>query len=412
MISIAIMGHGVVGSGVAEVLLKNNEHIAKKAKSEIRIKYILDLRDFPGLSYSDLFTKDFNVILNDPEVLVVAEVMGGLHPAYEFTKQCLLAGKSVVTSNKELVAQYGAELLHIAEENNVNYLFEASVGGGIPVLRPIAQCLAANDLYEVQGILNGTTNFIMTKMVSDGLSFDEALGLAQELGYAEKDPTADIEGHDACRKICILAALAFGKHVYPENVHTEGITKITSADTAYAEFADCAIKLIGRAKLLDNEKCIITVYPAFVSKSNQLAHVDDVFNAITVRGDAIGDVMFYGRGAGKLPTASAVVADIIDCVKHLKARKYLSWDDGDSSYVADYKQDTVRMYVRLKSDVERNIVKANAEKLFGEIKLLGRNGEEPNELAFITPYSSEETLLSQLENLSDCEIISTLRLLD
>lgn len=412
MISIAIMGHGVVGSGVAEVLLKNNEHIAKKAKNEIQIKYILDLRDFPGLSYSDLFTKDFNVILNDPEVLVVAEVMGGLHPAYEFTKQCLLAGKSVVTSNKELVAQYGAELLRIAEENNVNYLFEASVGGGIPVLRPIAQCLAANDLYEVQGILNGTTNFIMTKMVSDGLSFDEALRLAQELGYAEKDPTADIEGHDACRKICILAALAFGKHVYPENVHTEGITKITSADTAYAEFADCVIKLIGRAKLLDNKKCIITVYPAFVSKSNQLAHVDDVFNAITVRGDAIGDVMFYGRGAGKLPTASAVVADIIDCVKHLKARKYLSWDDGDSSYVADYKQDTVRMYVRLKSKVERNIVKANAEKLFGEIKLLGRNGEEPNELAFITPYSSEETLLSQLENLSDCEIISTLRLLD
>lgn len=412
MISIAIMGHGVVGSGVAEVLLKNNEHIAKKAKNEIQIKYILDLRDFPGLSYSDLFTKDFNVILNDPEVLVVAEVMGGLHPAYEFTKQCLLAGKSVVTSNKELVAQYGAELLRIAEENNVNYLFEASVGGGIPVLRPIAQCLAANDLYEVQGILNGTTNFIMTKMVSDGLSFDEALRLAQELGYAEKDPTADIEGHDACRKICILAALAFGKHVYPENVHTEGITKITSADTAYAEFADCVIKLIGRAKLLDNKKCIITVYPAFVSKSNQLAHVDDVFNAITVRGDAIGDVMFYGRGAGKLPTASAVVADIIDCVKHLKARKYLSWDDGDSSYVADYKQDTVRMYVRLKSKVERNIVKANAEKLFGEIKLLGRNGEEPNELAFITPYSSEETLLSQLEKLSDCEIISTLRLLD
>lgn len=412
MVNIAIMGHGVVGSGVAEVLIKNGEHIAQKVKNKINIKYILDLRDFPGLSYSELFIKDFEKILNDPEVAVVAEVMGGLHPAYEFTKQCLQNGKSVVTSNKELVACHGAELLRIAEENNVNYLFEASVGGGIPVLRPMAQCLAANDLYEVQGILNGTTNFIMTKMVSDGLGFDEALRLAQELGYAEKDPTADIEGHDACRKICILAALAFGKHVYPESVHTEGITKITPADTAYADFADCVIKLIGKAKLLDDKKCCITVYPAFVSKDNQLSHVDDVFNAVTVRGDAIGDVMFYGRGAGKLPTASAVVADIIDCVKHLKARKYLSWEDGDSTYIADYRKDTVRMYVRLRSAIDSGDARAQAEKLFGEIKLLGRNGEEPNELAFITPYASEETIRSRLDDLKDCEILSTLRLLD
>lgn len=412
MVNIAIMGHGVVGSGVAEVLIKNGEHIAQKVKNKINIKYILDLRDFPGLSYSELFIKDFEKILNDPEVAVVAEVMGGLHPAYEFTKQCLQNGKSVVTSNKELVACHGAELLRIAEENNVNYLFEASVGGGIPVLRPMAQCLAANDLYEVQGILNGTTNFIMTKMVSDGLGFDEALRLAQELGYAEKDPTADIEGHDACRKICILAALAFGKHVYPESVHTEGITKITPADTAYADFADCVIKLIGKAKLLDDKKCCITVYPAFVSKDNQLSHVDDVFNAVTVRGDAIGDVMFYGRGAGKLPTASAVVADIIDCVKHLKARKYLSWEDGDSTYIADYMKDTVRMYVRLRSAIDSGDARAQAEKLFGEIKLLGRNGEEPNELAFITPYASEETIRSRLDDLKDCEILSTLRLLD
>lgn len=412
MVNIAIMGHGVVGSGVAEVLIKNGEHIAQKVKNKINIKYILDLRDFPGLSYSELFIKDFEKILNDPEVAVVAEVMGGLHPAYEFTKQCLQNGKSVVTSNKELVACHGAELLRIAEEKNVNYLFEASVGGGIPVLRPMAQCLAANDLYEVQGILNGTTNFIMTKMVSDGLGFDEALRLAQELGYAEKDPTADIEGHDACRKICILAALAFGKHVYPESVHTEGITKITPADTAYADFADCVIKLIGKAKLLDDKKCCITVYPAFVSKDNQLSHVDDVFNAVTVRGDAIGDVMFYGRGAGKLPTASAVVADIIDCVKHLKARKYLSWEDGDSTYIADYRKDTVRMYVRLRSAIDSGDARAQAEKLFGEIKLLGRNGEEPNELAFITPYASEETIRSRLDDLKDCEILSTLRLLD
>ena len=411
MVDIAIMGHGVVGSGVAEVILNNNSVISARVKNDVNIKYILDLRDFPGLSYSDKFTKDFNVILNDPDVRVVAEVMGGVNPACEFTKSCLLAGKSVVTSNKELVAQKGAELLKIAEENNVNYLFEASVGGGIPVLRPIAQCLGANQISEVQGILNGTTNFIMTKMVKEGVSFPDALAEAQRLGYAEKDPTADIEGHDACRKICILAALSFGKHVYPDSVHTEGITKITSADTAYADFADCVIKLIGRAKLNEDGKCVATVYPAFVSKSNQLANVNDVFNAITVKGDAVGDVMFYGRGAGKLPTASAVVADIMDCVKHLNARKYLCWDDADASYIADYEQDTLRMYVRLTAN-NRAELKAQAEKIFGEIKILGRNGEAENELAFITPFATEKELKNMLTKLDDCTIINTVRLLD
>ncbi len=412
MVDIAIMGHGVVGSGVAEVLFDNADVISERVKTKINIKYILDLRDFPNLPYSDKFTKDFNVILNDPDVRVVAEVMGGVHPAYEFTKSCLLKGKSVVTSNKELVAQKGAELLQIAEDNNVNYLFEASVGGGIPVLRPIAQCLAANNITEVAGILNGTTNFIMTKMLREGVSFDEALVEAQRLGYAEKDPTADVEGHDACRKICILAALSFGKHVYPESVHTEGITKITSADTAYADFADCVIKLIGRAKLDEEGKCIATVYPAFVSKTNQLSHVDDVFNAIMVKGDAVGDVMFYGRGAGKLPTASAVVADIIDCVKHLHARKYLSWDDADSTYIADYENDTVRMYVHCTAKSDRLSLKSEAEKLFGEIKLLGRQGEAENELAFITPFATEKELKSMLSKLTEANIISTIRLLD
>lgn len=412
MIDIAIMGHGVVGSGVAEVLIKNADLIEKRAKNNVNIKYILDLREFPGLSYSDKFTKDFNVILNDPGVKVVAEVMGGLHPAYEFTKSLLEAGKSVVTSNKELVAEKGSELLKIAEEKNVNYLFEASVGGGIPVLRPIVQCLTANDMFEVQGILNGTTNYIMTQMVAKGVTFEEALADAQRLGYAEKDPTADIEGHDACRKICILAALAFGKHVNPNAIYTEGITKITSADTAYADYAGAVIKLIGRAKKDEDGKCFVTVYPAMVSRKHVLANVDDVFNAVLVRGDAVGDVMFYGRGAGKLPTASAVVADIIDCVKHLKARKYLSWEDGDSTYIADYMKNTVRMYVRLRSAIDSGDARAQAEKLFGEIKLLGRNGEEPNELAFITPYASEETIRSRLDDLKDCEILSTLRLLD
>ena len=412
MVDIAIMGHGVVGSGVAEVLMKNADVISKRVKCDINIKYILDLRDFPDLAYSNKFIKDFSIILNDPEVKVVAEMMGGVNPAYEFTKSCLLAGKSVVTSNKELVASKGAELLKVAEDNNVNYLFEASVGGGIPVLRPIAQCLAANEICEIQGIRNGTTNFIMTKMVKENVSFEEALLEAQRLGYAEKDPTADVEGHDACRKICILAALGFGKHVYPESVHTEGITKISSADTAYADFADCVIKLIGRAKLTDDKKCIATVYPAFVSKSNQLAHVNDVFNAIAVKGDSVGDVLFYGRGAGKLPTASAVVADIMDCVKHLSARKYLSWDDADASYIADYTQDTVRMYVHCMSDSDRLTAKAEAEALFGEIKILGRNGEAENELAFITPFATEKELQERLLKLSSCKVVNTVRLLD
>lgn len=411
MVDVAIMGHGVVGSGVAEVLLKNAELIGKRAKTPINIKHILDLRDFPGLSYSDKFTKDFNVILNDPDVKVVAEVMGGLHPAYEFTKSCLEAGKSVVSSNKELVAEKGAELLKIAEEHNVNYLFEASVGGGIPVLRPIAQCLAANDLFEVQGILNGTTNYIMTQMVTKGVTFEEALAEAQRLGYAEKDPTADIEGHDACRKICILAALAFGKHVYPKDVHTEGITHITSADTAYADFAGCVIKLIGRARRTDDGKCSVTVYPAMVSRRNQLALVEDVFNAVLVRGDAIGDVMFYGRGAGKLPTASAVVADIIDSVKHLNARKYLSWDPAEDGYIADHTEDTVKLYLRVKADGDRDAVKRKAEELFGEILLLGRNGEPQDEIAFITPYASEKTLTAKFGEL-DGTVLSVLRILD
>ncbi|MEG1887260.1 MAG: homoserine dehydrogenase, partial [Oscillospiraceae bacterium] len=317
MINVAIMGHGVVGSGVAEVLIKNCDHIAQKAKETINIKYILDLREFPELSYSDKFTKDFNDILNDDSVKVVAEVMGGLNPAYNFVKSLLMAGKSVVTSNKELVAAKGAELLKIAEEKNVNFLFEASVGGGIPVLRPISQCLAANDIFEIVGILNGTTNFILTKMIKEKMSFEAALSLAQELGYAEKNPAADVDGHDACRKICILAAVAFGKHVYPYQVYTDGIAKITLDDVDYANSFNSVIKLIGRARLLDNGHIISTVYPAFVSRESQLSSVDDVFNAVMVRGDAIGDVIFYGRGAGKLPTASAVVADIIDCVKHL-----------------------------------------------------------------------------------------------
>ncbi|MBQ8135539.1 MAG: homoserine dehydrogenase [Clostridia bacterium] len=383
MVQVAVMGHGVVGSGVVEVLLNHCDSIAKRAKEEINIKYILDIRDFPGLEYSDKFTKSFDDILNDEEVRVVAEVMGGVHPAYEFTKSCLLAGKSVVTSNKELVATKGAELLEIAKEKNVNYLFEASVGGGIPIIRPISQCLAANEVIEVAGILNGTTNFILTKMIKDHMSFEDALKMAQELGYAERNPAADVEGHDACRKICILASLSYGKHIYPELVHTQGITKITLEDVAYASSWGGVIKLIGQVKKLDDGTLDISVEPMFIENGSQLASVDDVFNGILVRGDATGDVVFYGKGAGKLPTASAVVADIIDCVKHLKARKYLYWADGDASLVKPYEKTEYPVYIR----VETADKKAASEKilaLFPNARFIVRSDAPENELAFVT----------------------------
>lgn len=394
VVNVAVMGHGVVGSGVVEVLLNHEENIAKKAKNTIHVKYILDLRDFPALSYSDRFIKSFDPILQDDSVRVVVEVMGGIHPAYDYVKACLEKGKSVVTSNKELVAQCGAELLKIANENNVNFLFEASVGGGIPVLRPIAQCLAANDLYEVYGILNGTTNFILTKMIKEKMDFNSALKLAQQLGYAEKDPTADVEGIDACRKICILASISFGKHVYPNQVSTEGISQITLQDVTFAQRAGYVIKLIGHAMLLEEGKVTVAVYPALVPVENQLANVDDVFNAIMVRGDAIGDVMFYGRGAGKLPTASAVVADVIDCVKHLQARKYLSWEDGSKDYVVPLGTIKTRLYVRVAVE---NIVEAQSvlESVFGKLVYLNTPAEQ-NTLAFITPYDTENILRKKL----------------
>ncbi|MBR4868966.1 MAG: homoserine dehydrogenase, partial [Clostridia bacterium] len=297
MQGLAVMGHGVVGSGVVELFYMNREKIEARAGETLELKHVLDLRAFPGLAYSDKFTTDFNDILNDPEVTVVAEVMGGLKPAYDYTKQLLLSGKSVVTSNKELVAAKGAELLQIAKENNVNYMFEASVGGGIPVIRPMHQCLAANTFTEVLGILNGTTNFIMTKMIKEGMSFEDALSLAQQLGYAERNPSADVDGHDACRKICILASLAYGKHVYPAQVRTEGITQITATDVAFAKVYNSVIKLIGRTRMLENGKVQCTVSPMLVSKNSPLSMVDDVFNAVMVRGDATGDVMFYGKGA-------------------------------------------------------------------------------------------------------------------
>ncbi len=414
MVQVAVMGHGVVGSGVVEVLSQHVESIAKRAKEEIAIKYILDIRDFPDSPFADKFTKNFEDIINDEEVKVVAEVMGGVNPAYDFTKRCLLKGKSVVTSNKELVAAKGAELLKIAKENNANYLFEASVGGGIPIIRPISQCLAANDVIEIAGILNGTTNFILTKMIRENMSFDDALKMAQKLGYAEKDPTADVEGHDACRKICILASLAYGKHVYPEYVHASGITKIALEDVAYAASWGGVIKLIGQVKKLDDGKLDVTVEPMLISKESQLANVDDVFNGILVRGDSTGDVVFYGKGAGKLPTASAVVADIIDCVKHLKARKYLYWSDGDGSIVKPYEETVYPIYIRVGSTLNKQAVFEKVSALFKNTRSIVRTNAPENEFAFVTDdmsVSEQINALSALEN-DGVKILSKIRISD
>ena len=308
------------------------------------------------------------------------------------------------------MAAKGAELLKIAKEKNVNYLFEASVGGGIPIIRPINQCLAANNIDEILGILNGTTNFIMTKMIKESMSFDDALALAQQLGYAEKDPTADVDGHDACRKICILASIAFGKHVYPAQVHTEGISKITLMDVAYAADYNSVIKLIGKVAMKENGKLYCLVAPMLVSRESQLSSVDDVFNAIMVRGNATGDVMFYGKGAGKLPTASAVMADIIDCFKHIKARKNVFWEDGDPDYVDDYDLGEVSLYIRGKAaDTER--AKKDIEKAFGKVKYLSCKDAPEHDIAFVTEKKVERELKEKLKSLSlELEPLNVLRI--
>lgn len=398
---VAVMGYGTVGSGVVEVIESHGDVIKKRTDGDIlEVSHILDLRDFPGDEHEALFTKDFKDILNDDEVKVVAETMGGVNPAYDFTLKLLNAGKSVVTSNKELVAQKGLELLEAAKENGVNYLFEASVGGGIPIIRPMDQCLAANHIEGIAGILNGTTNFILTKMIEEQMSFDDALRLAQENGYAEKDPTADIEGIDACRKVCILASLAFGKHVYPNQVLTEGIKNITLEDVAYVASVRGVIKLLGQIKYIDDNSIAAFVSPAVVFKGSQLASVNDVFNAILVRGDAVGDVCFYGPGAGKLPTASAVVADMIDAAKHTQRRKIFGWAAGAEDYVVDYRDVTAMpFYVRAKAG------EGKIKSIFGDVKFLERYGRPSDEVAFITDKMTENKLKEKLEGVDVINII-------
>ncbi len=408
MVNVAIMGHGVVGSGVAEILINHSKRIESAVKQEVNVKYILDLRDFYGLSYSDRFIKDFEIIVNDDQIDVVAEVMGGVNPAYDFVKRCLQKGKSVVTSNKELVAAKGAELLQIAQANNANFLFEASVGGGIPVLRPMAQCLAANEISEISGILNGTTNFILNKMIVDNMDFDSALALAQQKGYAEKDPTADVEGHDACRKVCILAALGFGKHVYPEQVKTEGISSITLDDVENADTFGYVIKLIGNARRLEDGRITASVRPTLVSRENMLSQVNGVFNAVMVTGDQTGEVLFYGKGAGKEATASAVVADIIDCAKHLKARKYLFWEEGSEDYVNSALDEYGSLYVAVSSENYEHLDEEFI-KIFGDCDAVVKNRHK-KEIVFITKPEYESKIKEKLSLLGaeNVKILHTL----
>lgn len=403
MVNVAILGFGTVGSGVAEVLTKNYAHIGEKVHTNVNLKYILDVRDFPDSPFGDKIVHDFAVIENDPELNIVVETIGGARIAKEFTERALRAGKSVVTSNKELVATCGYDLLKLAKEHDASYLFEASVGGGIPIIRPLSQCLAANEIEEICGILNGTTNYILTRMIRAGLSFDTALKEAQLNGYAEQDPTADIEGHDACRKICILGSLAFGRHIYPDQVSAEGITKVTLADAAYADGLGKKIKLLGRAIRRADGKVCAFVAPHLVDGQDPLAGVEDVFNAITVKGDAVGDVMFYGRGAGKLPTASAVAADVMDAAKHMKSRKYLEWGPGGDDVTAPPTDLESAWYVRLNAGADA------VRAAFGDVSFLARSGAPAGETAFLTAPMSRPALDGRLKGL---EPLSVLRVLD
>lgn len=347
MIKVAVLGYGNIGSGVVQVLLKNKETIAKKAGDEIVPACVLDLRDFPGDVMEDKVVKDINLITQNPEISIVVETMGGTKPAYAFVKACLEAGKHVATSNKELVAAHGPELLEIAKAHHVSFLFEASVGGGIPIIRPLVSSITSDAVTEITGILNGTTNYMLTKMSEDGLDYDAILEDAQERGYAERNPAADVEGHDARRKIAILSSLAFGKYVDYEDVYTEGITKITSADFAYAKVLGSRIKLFGTSKKKDDGSISTMVCPVMITNEHPLFAVNDVMNAILVRGESMGDLMFYGAGAGKLPTASAVVADVVNAARNPKITEIAPYEPGKMT-VSDHLKSTHSYFVRVK----------------------------------------------------------------
>lgn len=384
MIKIAVLGYGTVGSGVVEVIQTNQEIINKRIGEELDIKYILDLREFPGSPVEHLIVHDFEQIVNDEEVKIVVEVMGGIEPAYTFVKKSLLAGKSAVTSNKALVAKHGAELLAIAKENNLNFLYEASVGGGIPIIRPLAASLTGDVIEEITGILNGTTNYMMTKMYNENADYDAVLKEAQALGYAERDPSADVEGHDACRKIAILSSIISGKLVDFEDIYTEGITKISLEDIQYAKAMDMKIKLLASAKR-DGDKLCAIVAPHLVSKEHPLYNIEDVFNAIFVKGNMLGDSMFYGSGAGKLPTASAVVGDIVEAAKNPSRSMMATWDS-EKLELEEKAATTKKYFVRVKgSEAELG---AELEAVFGTIQVI-KLAELENEFGFLTEEMSE-----------------------
>jgi len=402
MINIAILGYGTIGSGVVEVLGTNGDSIGKRAGDQINIKYVLELREFPGDPIMEKLVKDINIILNDDEVKIVVEVMGGVEPAYTFVKQALAKGKSVITSNKELVAKHGAELLDMAKENNLNFLFEASVGGGIPIIRPLNQSLTADEIVEITGILNGTTNYILSRMSEDGLDFDTALSNAQKMGYAERNPAADVEGHDACRKIAILSSLAFGMQVDYEDIYTEGISKITDTDIRYAKAMGARVKLFATS-IRENERVYAMVAPVLIKANHPLYSVNDVFNGIFVRGNVIGDVMFYGSGAGKLPTASAVVADIVDAAKHLGKNIWTIWSSKKLE-LTDINQVKHKFFIRVEGN--SSVVKEQINKLFGEVEEVTAV-DVSGEYAFITSSITEQELKEKKEKLTS--VLSVIR---
>lgn len=399
MINVAVLGYGTVGSGVVEVIEKNKEEINKKSGENLNIKYILDLRDFPGDPYEDKVVHDVELIMNDPEVQVICETMGGIHPAYEFSKRAILLGKSVCTSNKELVANHGPELIRLAKEHKCNYLFEASVGGGIPIIRPINYSLTAEKIDGITGILNGTTNYILSKMASEGAGFEEVLKEAQEKGYAERNPEADVEGYDACRKIAILSSLMTGKNVKYEDIYTEGITKITTEDFIYARALDRSIKLLAMSRECEDGSFYAMVAPFMIPMSHPLYSVTGVFNAVFVHGNMLGDSMYYGRGAGKLPTASAVVSDVVDCARHMGKVIMCFWDEEDAELTGTGEAKG-RFFVRVSAEKEYE-----ALHIFERASVI--EADVPGEFAFITESMTEKEFNQKAE---ETGIISRIRI--
>ncbi len=404
MINIAVLGYGTVGSGVVEVINTNQDSINRRAGDEIRIKYVLDLRDFPGDPVQEVLVHDYETIVNDPEVDIVVEVMGGLEPAHTFVKRALEAGKSVATSNKALVAKFGPELMNIARNKNINFLFEASCGGGIPIIRALNQSLTADQIDEVTGILNGTTNYMLTKMDMEGSRFESVLKEAQEKGYAEADPTADVEGYDACRKIAILSSLAYGKFLNYEKIHTEGITRITPEDMEYARTMGMSIKLLATSRKLSEDSYYAVVAPFLVGKNNPLYSVNDVYNGIFVHGNVLGDAMFYGSGAGKLPTASAVVADVVDEAKHLHENMPNEWNDQPLP-LADPDQVSGRFFVRVQT-TDLSLIRS----VFGTIEQIQVPKAE-GETGFVTAQMTLGQYKAKAAEIK-AEILSMIRIKD